>query len=232
MKILAIETSGPVAGAAVLEDDMLIAEYALNYKMTHSQTIMPITDEILRRTETDPATLDYIACSSGPGSFTGLRIGAATAKGLALALSIPVVPVPTLDSLAYNIFNHPGIICPVMDARRSELYTGFYTWRAGKLQRIGEPAALPKDEVMKKAASFGETVVFLGDGVKVIREKISEKPEFISAPGSLNMQRASSVAALAMEIVLSGRIPPFEIDYLRKSQAERELACKKGLGDI
>ena len=105
------------ASAALLENDVIVAEYSIHYKMTHSQTILPMIDEISHKIELDLSTVDYIACSCGPGSFTGLRIGAATAKGLALGGNIDVVAVPTLDALAYNVFDTDAIICPIMDAR-------------------------------------------------------------------------------------------------------------------
>jgi len=126
MKILAIDTTGVAASAAVVREGKLLAEDVLNYKLTHSQTIMPLVDDVLKKTETDLKTIDYIACSEGPGSFTGLRIGAATAKGLALGLGKKIVTVPTLDVLAYNIFGTENIICPIMDARRSQVYSAFY----------------------------------------------------------------------------------------------------------
>ena len=131
MKLLAIDTTGQTASVAVLEDDTLLAEYTINYHMTHSQTIMPMIEQICNMIKLNKNEIDYIACSCGPGSFTGLRIGAATAKGLALGLDISVVAVPTLDALAYNIFDTSAVICPIMDARRQQVYTAFYQWNEG-----------------------------------------------------------------------------------------------------
>ena len=118
MKILALDSSGLVASAAVVEDDITIAEYTINYKKTHSQTLLPMLDELRRMTELDLHTIDAIAVAAGPGSFTGLRIGSATAKGLGFALDIPIIPVPTVDALAYNLYGSDKLICPLMDARR------------------------------------------------------------------------------------------------------------------
>ena len=118
MKILALDSSGLVASAAIVEDDVLIAEYTTDYKKTHSQTLLPMLDEIRQMIDLDLHTIDAIAISAGPGSFTGLRIGAATAKGLGLALKKPLIPVPTVDALAYNLYDSTGVICPMMDARR------------------------------------------------------------------------------------------------------------------
>ena len=126
MKLLALDSSGLVASAAILHDDELVAEYTVNYKKTHSQTLLPMVDEIVSMTETDLGQVDAIAVAAGPGSFTGLRIGSATAKGLGLALKKDLVPVPTLEGLAYNYYGYPGLICPVMDARRQQVYTGIY----------------------------------------------------------------------------------------------------------
>ena len=126
MKILGIESASLTASAAIWEDDMLTAEYTVNHKKTHSQTLLPMIDEIVRRTETDLKTLDAIAVSGGPGSFTGLRIGSATAKGLGQALDKPLIHVPTLDAMAYEHFGTDRLICPMLDARREQVYCGLY----------------------------------------------------------------------------------------------------------
>ncbi|WP_304507368.1 tRNA (adenosine(37)-N6)-threonylcarbamoyltransferase complex dimerization subunit type 1 TsaB [Anaerotignum sp.] len=229
MKILAIDTTGQTAGAAIVEGDKLIAEFTLNYKLTHSQTIMPMIAEICEKSETKLGLVDYIACTNGPGSFTGLRIGAATAKGLALALKKEIVPVPTLDALAYNVFETDKIICPIMDARRSQVYTAFYRWENGRLCRLTEMMAISIDEVMGMAEGYGQKVIFLGDGVPVHREKLSLSSEFIFAPAHCSLQRAASVAALAMIFAREGKAVAsnaFELVYLRKSQAEREREAR------
>ena len=113
MKILALDSSGIVASVAVVEDDTLLAEYTVNYKKTHSQTLLPMLDEIVKMTELDLESVDAIAVAAGPGSFTGLRIGSATAKGLGLALKKPLIAVPTVDALAYNLYDAQGLICPI-----------------------------------------------------------------------------------------------------------------------
>lgn len=126
MKILGLDSSGIVASVAIVEEDNLIAEYTVNYKKTHSQTLLPMLDELAKMTELDMDTIDAIAVAAGPGSFTGLRIGSATAKGLGLALKKPLVEIPTVDALAYNLYDAKALICPIMDARRSQVYTGIY----------------------------------------------------------------------------------------------------------
>ena len=128
MRILALDSSGLVASVAVVEDgavdDQVIAEYTVNYKKTHSQTLLPMLDEIVKMTELDLHTVDAIAVAGGPGSFTGLRIGSATAKGLGLALEKPLIHIPTLEGLAYNLCGIADVVCPIMDARRGQVYTG------------------------------------------------------------------------------------------------------------
>lgn len=223
MKILAIDTSGVAASAAIVEDGKLLSEEVLNYKLTHSQTIMPLVDEVIKKTETDIKTIDYIACSQGPGSFTGLRIGVATAKGLALGLNKKIIPVPTLDVLAYNIFGTENIVCPIMDARRSQVYSAFYTWKKGSLIRLSDYYAESIDFIIEKAKEFNKEVIFLGDGVPVHKAKLAENESFVIAPASHSIQRAASLACAAQaneDSAINGN--EFEVMYLRKSQAERE----------
>lgn len=124
MRILGIESSSLVASVAVVTDDMVTAEYTVNFKKTHSQTLLPMLDEIVRMVELDLETVDAIAVSGGPGSFTGLRIGSATGKGLGLALKKPLIHIPTVDAMAYGMYGYAGLVCPIMDARRNQVYTG------------------------------------------------------------------------------------------------------------
>ena len=126
MKILGLDSSGLVASVAIVENDLLLAEYTTDYKKTHSQTLLPMLDELRNMIELDMNTVDAIAIASGPGSFTGLRIGSATAKGLGLALQKPLVEVPTLEGLAWNLWGTDRLVCPLMDARRNQVYTAAY----------------------------------------------------------------------------------------------------------
>ena len=229
MKILAIDTTGQTASAALLENDVIVAEYSIHYKMTHSQTILPMIDEISHKIELDLSTVDYIACSCGPGSFTGLRIGAATAKGLALGGNIDVVAVPTLDALAYNVFDTDAVICPIMDARRQQVYTAFYQWRGNEFCRLTEYSALPIEEVIKQAKDYQNKVIFLGDGVAVHKELLLSEKDFCFPPAHCNLQRGASVAALAVKLIEKGEVikgSELELIYLRKPQAEREREQK------
>ena len=136
MRVLAIDSSGLTATVAVVEEDRTIAEYTIDYKKTHSQTLLPMIDEVAGMIELDLSTIDAIAVAGGPGSFTGLRIGSATAKGLGLALGKPLIHIPTVDGLAYQVYGCEDIICPIMDARRSQVYTGLYTFS----RKAGEKA--------------------------------------------------------------------------------------------
>lgn len=238
MKILALDSSGLVASVAVVEDDgvnsSLLAEYTVNYKKTHSQTLFPMLDEIARMIELDLNTIDAIAVAAGPGSFTGLRIGSATAKGLGLALDKPLVHVPTVDALAYNLYGTDRVICPLMDARRNQVYTGIYEFRNNELSVIEPQMAVGIDVIAGKLRALGREVVFLGDGVPVFRKALMEElmqgMDFSFAPAHLNKQRAGAVAALAVSYVRAGKIETaaeHRPDYLRPSQAERERAEKE-----
>lgn len=229
MKILGIDSSGLVASVAVVEDDQMVAEYTVNYKKTHSQTLLPMLDEIAQMTELDLKTIDVIAVAAGPGSFTGLRIGSATAKGLGLALGKPLVSVPTLEGLAYNLCGTDKVVCPLMDARRNQVYTGIYEFNGNQLKIIENQMAVEIGEIVEKLNRLGREVLFLGDGVSVYRETLAEKVKvpWLLAPAHLNRQRAGAVAALGLQYAQQGMVESAEKhqpDYLRLSQAERERA--------
>mgnify|MGYP005780178357 CR=1 FL=1 len=232
MKILALDSSGMVASAAIAQDEILLAEYTVNYKKTHSQTLLPMVDEIVRMTELDLETVDYIAVAAGPGSFTGLRIGSATAKGLGLALNKPLIGVPTLEGLAYNLAGADKLICPMMDARRSQVYTGIYRSREDGLDVILPQRAVGVTELIQELNQAGEPVILLGDGVPVYLSLLEEglAVHFEKAPLHLNRQRAASIAALGMIYAKEGKIQTaaeHRPQYLRLSQAERERLKKE-----
>jgi len=234
MKILAIDTSSLVASAAVMDEDKLIAEYIINHKKTHSEQLMPIIEEILESCEIDIEEIDAVGVASGPGSFTGLRIGGAAAKGLAHALNKPVIGVPTLNGLAFNLPFCEGLICPIMDARRHQVYTALYKWEEGNFYQISDHRAVGIEELTKELKDREEMIVFLGDGVPVHRDIIVKElgPRARFAPRSADRQRASSIGELAFKMLENnkgqnyGEFTPF---YLRKSQAEREYDKKRGI---
>ncbi len=226
MKILGIESSSLVAGVALVSDGVLTAEYTVNYKKTHSQTLLPMLDEVVRLLDQDLHTIDGIAVSAGPGSFTGLRIGSATAKGLGLALKKPLLAIPTVEALAYNLWGASSLICPIMDARRNQVYTGLY-YAEDEIRIEKAPCAVDMHQLIGELNARGEKVLFLGDGVPVyaamIREEISVPCAF--APAQSGRQRAASVASLGELYMKQGRLVTaagFKPEYLRKPQAERE----------
>ena len=232
MKILGIDSSGLVASVAVIEDDLMLAEYTVNYKKTHSQTLLPMLDEIVKMTELDLNTIDAIAVAAGPGSFTGLRIGSATAKGLGFALDKPLISVPTVEGLAYNLCGTDKIVCPLMDARRNQVYTGVYEFDRNQLITVEDQMAVPIERIISRLNFLGREVIFLGDGVPVFRKVLEEKliVPYSFAPAHMNKQRASAVAALALCYAKKGKLESaaeHQPDYLRLYQAERERAEKQ-----
>lgn len=249
MRVLAIDSSGLTATVAVVEDTQTVAEYTINYKKTHSQTLLPMIDEVVKMTELDLNTIDAIAVAGGPGSFTGLRIGSATAKGLGFALNKPLIHVPTVDGLAYNVFGCEDIICPIMDARRNQVYTGIYTFskKAGEKEgrNLVEPVfqvikmqmAVSIEELAERLNRYRRPVVFLGDGVPVYENVLAEKltVPYSFAPAYMNRQRAAVVGTLAIQYYKSGKFETAEEhrpDYLRVSQAERERAQREKEAEI
>lgn len=232
MRILALDSSGLVASVAVAEENNLIGEYTVHYKKTHSQTLLPMLDEVLRMVEIDMASIDAVAVAAGPGSFTGLRIGSATAKGLAYAWGVPVVEVPTVEAIACNLYAVEGLICPIMDARRNQVYTGIYRWEETGLEIVENQMAVAVDELMERLENVDDKVIFLGDAVPVfetcICERLGERAMF--APAHLLRQRAGAVAVRAMEYYRQGKYvtaAEHRPEYLRLSQAERERLEKE-----
>lgn len=231
MKILAIDSSSVVATVAITDEEKIIAEYSVNHKKTHSQTLLPMIDEIVKMAEINIDELDAIAVSGGPGSFTGLRIGSATAKGIAFAIKKPIIHIPTIDGLAYNMYGTNRIVCPIMDARRNQVYTGLYRFENDEFITIEAQSQKDIMDVIKSVNEIGKSVVFLGDGTSIYKEIITKNinVDCQFAPIHMNMQRASSVAALAVKYYNEGKViesSEHKPDYLRKSQAERELEEK------
>lgn len=232
MKILAIESSGLVASAALATEDTLLAEYTVNFKKTHSQTLLPMVEEIVSMVGMDLKEIDAIAVSAGPGSFTGLRIGSATAKGLGLVLQKPIIPVPTTQGIAANLYGTEGILCPLMDARRNQVYTGLYRYNKKGFEIVEDQMAVQVEEIIGKVNALGEPVTYLGDGADAFAGVLAEKTTvpFSFAPLHLGKQRAGALAARAVELYKAGvfeTAEEHEPDYLRLSQAERELKEKQ-----
>ena len=235
MRILALDSSGLVASVAVVESDgvesQTLAEYTVNYKKTHSQTLLPMLDEVASMIDLDLNTIDAIAVAGGPGSFTGLRIGSATAKGLGLALNKPLIHVPTLEGLAYNLCGTKELVCPIMDARRGQVYTGIYSFEGTRMITLEDQMAVSIEELAQKLKAYEQPVTFLGDGVPVFRKKLTDElmvnDEISFAPAHMNRQRAAAIGALGICFYNHGNIETAAAhrpDYLRVSQAERERA--------
>lgn len=229
MRILGIDSSSLVASVSLLEDGIILGEYTINHKITHSQTLLPMIEQLLNMIDVDINTVDAVAIAAGPGSFTGLRIGGSTAKGLGQALSIPIISVPTIDAMAYNLYMSEAYICPIMDARRNQVYTGVYTFNNEKFTTVMEQEPMEIDELLRRIEELykkaPKNVIFLGDGVPVFTRYINEKldvPHFY-APAHLNRQRAAAVAALGAIYYEEGKYvkaEEFVPIYLRQSQAE------------
>ncbi|MCR5774856.1 MAG: tRNA (adenosine(37)-N6)-threonylcarbamoyltransferase complex dimerization subunit type 1 TsaB [Lachnospiraceae bacterium] len=227
MNILAIDASGLAASAAVLSDEVIKAEFCVCNKLTHSETLMPMIDQVINASGMSLKEIEAFAVTAGPGSFTGLRIGVATAKGLSEAMEKPLIGVPTVESIAQNMAGFDGIVVPLMDARRGETYTGIYVFKGDELEVLREQCAVPLEEIINDVNDRGQRVVFLGDGVRVFRERIDKicTVPYYYAPADHRLQRAAGVAILAQKYYLEGRFTDaadLVPVYLRKSQAERE----------
>ena len=229
MILLSIDTSGPACSAALLADDRLLGEIVINSALTHSETIMPAVDELLSRENLTCADVDLFAVAAGPGSFTGVRIGVCAAKGMAHAAGKPCARVNSLAALAAGLPFVPGVVCPILDARREQVYCAAYRWTGAALpEKILPDAALPLTELLK-ALPENEIITFTGDGAAVhearIRALLGERARF--APPHARVLRASSAAYWArldsschMEARLLTPI------YLRAPQSERERSEK------
>lgn len=224
MKILSLDSSAQVATVALADDGRLLAEYTLNNGNTHSETLLPMIESMLCRFGVSVDDVDLFACSSGPGSFTGVRIGAATLKGLAFAKNKPCVGVSTLHALAYNLVGHAGLVCPVMNARRSQVYTALFRSDGQALTRLLPDAAMSIAELDALLAAYGEPVAFCGDGYDVTLAALKQTAA-APVPERLRHQSAFSVALCALNEYEAGRATDdaaLRVTYLRPCQAERE----------
>ena len=229
MKILAIDSSSIAGSVALYEDDEIKYKDISHDKRTHSETLLPMIDKLKSETNLDLSTIDAIAITGGPGSYTGLRIGGATAKGLGLALDKPIINVPTMEALAYNACESNILVCPMMDARRERVFTGLYKFDDKQIEVIKDQCVLTIDELVSE---IDEPVLFLGDGVDAYREMLDEKVkvEHFFAAEEDNSVKASSFVKLAKEFFDEGKFESADEhkpDYLMLSQAERELKEKQ-----
>ena len=229
MKILAFDSTAITASVAVAEDEKLLGEITLNNGNTHSQTLLPMAESLFKTLSITADDIDIFACSQGPGSFTGVRIGAATVKGMAFGRNKACVGVSTLHALAYNLRGFEGIICPVMNARRSQVYTAIFESDGKSLTRLCADEAIAAAELDEKLAAYGKKVYLCGDGIGVALSEF-KKTAVEYTPEEQRYQSAYSVAQVALEQYKDGKyVSDAELTatYLRLSQAERERLEKE-----
>ena len=235
MKILSLDSATESATCSILEDDKLLGEIIFNYKKQHSIVLMPMIDELFKNTNTSLENIDGFVVSKGPGSFTGLRIGMAVIKGLSQGTNKPFVSISTLDALAYNLAFTDGIICPIMDALRNNVYTALYRFDECKLTRLTDYMAISIDDLILRLKDEKSSVTFVGDAVSKFRDKLASEIQSVKfAPAHLNIAKSSSLGELGLIKLKEG----FNDDlyssapvYLRKSQAEREYDKRMNLND-
>lgn len=233
MLILSVDSSSSTATCSLIEENQILAEINLNSKRQHSVVLMDLVDELLNYYDLKINDIDAFAISEGPGSFTGLRIGMATIKGLAFSTNKPCIAISSLDTLAHNVISFDGIICPIIDALRDNVYTNMYKNIEGVLTPLSNDDCLSIDELITTLKEKNEKVIFVGDGVPKHKEKLlAEVPN--SVIGSLNTlyPKASSLGELAMIRLQAGQtnaINEFNPIYLRKSQAETEYEKRMGI---
>ena len=233
MKILAVDTSATAASVAVAEENKLIGEFSINTALTHSQTLMPMVDELLNNTGLSVNDIDAVAVNAGPGSFTGVRIGVAAVKGIAFPKNLPCVSVSTLESMAYNMLGNDCIVCSVMDARCSQVYNALFRVKGCTVTRMTDDRALSLTDLKNELQNINEKVVLVGDGAVLCSKFLGEELENIMlAPFNNRIQTASSVAYAAFEKINNGEtVKADELMpvYLRLPQAQRELNKKLGV---
>ena len=225
MKILALECSAGPASAAVYEDGQVISSRFTNVKMTHSQTLLPMVSEVIEQASLTMKDIDAIAVSSGPGSFTGIRIGISAVKGLAAPRHLPCYGVSTLRVIAENCRGFDGVICPVMDARCNQVYNALFKAENGKITRLCEDRALMIDELLEELSKTDDRIIFVGDGAGLFEKFKSEKLLIAEEENRFQKAEGAAKAAEETEPVSPDKLMPF---YLRLPQAERELKAKRG----
>lgn len=231
MKILGIDTSTMAANVAVLEDDKLICEYTINTKKTHSQKLMPMIENMLKLSDLDIKEIDAIAICVGPGSFTGLRIGMATAKAMAHVNNIPLIGVNSLEILGANMDLCNRNICSILDAQRNQVYMNKYILKDDKITKLEEISIKPIDELLEEISSSNEDWVLVGEAVYKYKEKIEEISNITIPSPANNITKASTLCFVARDKMLANdqvyncyNINPM---YIRKSQAEEQYEEKQ-----
>jgi tRNA threonylcarbamoyladenosine biosynthesis protein TsaB len=235
MRVLSLDSSTEVASCAIIEDGKLLGEITYNNEKQHSIILMPMIDTLLTTLRMELKDLDGFVVAKGPGSFTGLRIGMATIKGLSFGSNKPCIAISSLDSLAYNLAFADGIICPILDALRDNVYTRLFIYENNDLKPLSDYMAISVDELITEISKHNKKVYFVGDGIYKHRDKLSTLlPSAFFAPAHLNLTRASALGELGLKLLASGvteDIDTLTPIYLRKSQAEREYDKKMGLSE-
>lgn len=233
MKILALDTSAKAASVCLAQEDKIIGEFFIDTALTHSQTLISMTEQLCKNTQTQFSEIDAIAVNVGPGSFTGVRIGVAAAKGLAFANELPCISVSTLESMAYNMLGSDCMVCAVMDARCSQVYNALFRVSGDRVERLCDDRALSLTDLMLDLQQYKEKVVLIGDGAKICSDFIGDSlANVFLAPMNNRIQKASSVACAAFRELSEGHtLSPAELMpvYLRLPQAQRELNQKMGV---
>lgn len=232
MRVLSIDSATEAATCAVIEDDKLLGEITFNYKKQHSVILMTIIDSLLKNINADISTIDGFVVSKGPGSFTGLRIGMSTIKGLSQGSNKPFISISSLDALAYNMAYTSGIICPILNALRGNVYTALYQFQGTNLNRFTDYKIISITELLTLIKEQKKSVTFIGDGIKLFKEQIQkELPKANFAPVHLNLVRAAALGELGLKKLVQGESDNLYNSapiYIRKSQAEREYEIRTG----
>lgn len=231
MKILAIDTSATAASVAICEENKLIGEFFINTALTHSQTLMPMTEQLLKSTGLSLNDIDAFAINAGPGSFTGVRIGVSAVKGLCFANNLPCISVSTLQSMAYNMLGSECIVCAVMDARCSQVYNAMFKVKGNTVERLTDDRAISLSELKLKIERYSEKIVLVGDGAEITEHFLNKEFDNVELASISNRaQKASSTAIAGFEKLKSGETMSCEQlmpVYLRLPQAQRELNLRK-----
>ncbi len=230
MRILAFETSAKSAAVAIVQDGALLGEYFQNSGQTHSRTLMQMAEDLLKNCDITAADIDAVACAAGPGSFTGVRIGMAAAKGFAWGREVPLIGVSTLEAMVRGVSCADGVYCAAMDARRSQVYTATFEYRDEKLTRLTQDAAISIEELGSTLEMIEKDIFLVGDGAALCYNTLREMQFSLRLlPEHQRMQRAAGVALLAWDQIQNGQVIPAQdvaLNYLRLSQAERERLKK------
>lgn len=229
MKILAVDSSAKACSVAILEDNRILGSFFINTALTHSQTLVPMIDSVLKNTSSHMESIDYFAVSTGPGSFTGVRIGVSAIKGIAMPLNKLCAAVSTLEAMAYNVIDSDCVVCAVMDARCNQVYNAMFRVENGAVSRLCEDRALSIDDLGNELKGCKEKIILIGDGAELCYNSFKELSSNILL--SQEAQRYQNAVGVAMASVEKPLISAAELmpSYLRLPQAEREL--KKKMGD-